>query len=324
MRTAGLVAAAAGTLALLLPGRADAQSFPARAVRIVVPYPAGGPTDVLARILAQEMTGALGQPVLVENKPGASGAVGTREVARAAPDGHTLVLGTNQTHATNAVLLKDPGYDPLVHFVAIAGIAELQHALVVPKRAAARGVGELVDLAKRQPGKLNYGSTGLGSASHLAMELFQLRTGTRLTHVPFRGAAPMAVEIIAGRIDAAFATLSSVLGQIESGEIRALGLASGMRAPQLPTLATLAEQGIREAESDAWLALFAPAGTPAPTTARLERAVRDAMSKTTVRDSAIRAGLSVNIRSGPAFAAFLVRDIFIWQAVIKAAGLTAE
>lgn len=191
----------AGAAAAALPLSARGQNFPSQAIRMVVPYPPAGPTDAFARIIAQELQAANGWTLVVDNKAGAAGALGTREVARADPDGHVIVLGTNQTHATNGILLKDPGYDPVADFTPIAGLADLQHALVVRTDLPAASVQELVALAKKDPGKLNYGSTGAGSASHLAMELFKAKTGTDMVHVAFRGAAPMATEIIAGRID---------------------------------------------------------------------------------------------------------------------------
>ena len=317
-----------------LPSLVAAQGFPARQIRIVVPYPAGGPTDALARIIARELQAGLsqssvgqpssGQPVIVENKPGASGALGTREVARAEPDGHTLVLGTNQTHATNAFLLREPGYDPQKDFAPVAGVGDLQHALVVPKTLAAATVADLIALAKRDPGKLNCGSTGVGSASHLTLELFQTRTGTRMTHVPFRGAAPMALEIVAGRIDCAFATVPSVLGQIEGGEMRALALASDAPAPQLPTVPLLKQQGVTDSEGDAWLALFAPAATPGPVRARLEGIVVAAMARPDVRDAAIRLGIAVNIRDGKAFASYLAAEMTKWREVVRVAGVKPD
>ena len=265
-RTVASALAALILVPVAAPVPLSAQEFPSKQIRIVVPYPAGGPTDALARIVATELQTALGQTVIVENKAGASGSIGTREVAKAEADGHTLVLGNNQTHVTNAYLLKEPGYDPLADFKAIAGLADLQHALVVPKTSAVKSVADLVALAKKEPGKLNYGSTGLGSGSHLTMELFKTRTGIEATHVPFRGAAPMALEVLAGRIDLAFATLPSVLGQIQSGDMKALAIASTVRAPQVPDVPLLTEQGVTDSEGDSWLALF-----PRRNTARSDR-----------------------------------------------------
>jgi tripartite-type tricarboxylate transporter receptor subunit TctC len=310
--------------AVLAPSRiAVAQDFPARALRIVVPYPPGGPTDALARLVASELAADLGKPVVVENKAGASGAVGTRDVARSEPDGHTLVLGTNQTHVTNAVLLKEPGYRAREDFVPIAGLADLQHALVVPKGSAA-DVASLIARAKTAPAKLNYGSSGAGSASHLAMELFLARTGTRMTHVPFRGAAPLALEIVAGRIDAAFVTLPSVLGQIEGGEMVALALASSQQAPQLPRIGLLSQAGVRDAEADAWLALFAPRATPSAIVARLSAAVTTIMRRKEVADAATRLGMAVNVRGSEAFSTYLDGETTKWLDVVREAGVKPE
>ena len=319
-RTAlGLAAAA-----LLQPGSALAQAFPSQTIRIVVPYPPAGPTDALARIIAQELQAANGWTVIVDNKPGASGALGTREVAKAEPDGHTIGLGTNQTHATNAILLKDPGYDPLADFVPIAGLADLQHAMVVRKDMAAASVAELIALAKKDPGKLNYGSTGAGSASHLAMELFKAKTGTDMVHVAFRGAAPMATEIVGGRIDVAFSTLPSVLGLIQSGDMRALAIASDNKAPQLPDVPLLKAQGVTGGEADAWLALFAPSKTPAATLAALSKAVLAAIGKPEVAASAVKLGIAVNVRPGAAFRAYQEGELAKWAEVVRVAKVKVD
>lgn len=307
----------------LAPAAARAQGFPVRPIRIVVPYPAGGPTDSVARLVAGQLQLDHGWTVVVENKAGAAGAVGTREAARAEPDGHTLVLGTNQTHVTNAVLLKEPGYRPLEDFAAIAGLADLQHALVVPKGTAG-AVGDLLARARAAPGSLNYGSSGVGSASHLAMELLLARTATRMTHVPFRGAAPMALEIVAGRLDAAIATLPSVLGQIEGGEMVALALASDRRAPQLPGLRLLAEEGVKDSEADAWLALFAPRAVPAAVVTQLSDAVTAAMRRDAVAQAAARLGMAVNVRDHAAFSAYLAGETRKWLEVVRLAGVKAE
>jgi tripartite-type tricarboxylate transporter receptor subunit TctC len=309
---------------LLFPYGARAQGFPAQTIRIVVPYPPAGSVDALARIVAQDVQAANGWTVIVDNKPGASGALGTREVAKADPDGYTIVLGTNQTHATNAILLKDAGYDPLADFVPIAGIADLQHALVVRKDLPAKSVGELVALAKQDPGKLNYGSTGAGSASHLAMELFKSKTGTDMVHVAFRGAAPMATEIIGGRIDVAFSTLPSVLALIQSGDMRALAIASDHKAAQLPDVPLLKEQGVIGGEADAWVALFAPAKTPPATVAILSKAIMAAMAKPDVIDIATKQGIAINVRSGPDFRTYQERELTKWAEVVKVAKVKLE
>src|SRR4051794_666164 len=309
--------------AALLAGRAFAQSFPTRPIRIVVTYPPGGPVDALARLVAPELGAALGQNAVVENVGGGAGAIGSRQVARAEADGHTLVLSTNQTHATNYVLLKDPGYEPK-DFAAVAGLADLQHLLVVWNELPVKSVAELVALAKASPGKLNYGSTGNGSAPHLAMELFKVRTGTDLVHVPFRGAAPMTQELLAGRIDAAFATLPSVLGQVQAGAMRALAVASAMRAPQLPDVPLLSEQGVQGGEADAWIGLWAPAATPPAVIDKLSRTVIAALSRPELREAAVKLGIAVHLRDPKAFDRFVEAEIKKWAEVVKAANVKME
>ena len=309
---------------LLMPSVILAQAFPSKQIRIVVPYPAGGPTDALARIVAQELSKSKGWTIIVENKPGASGAIGSRDVAKADPDGHTIVLGNNQTHATNSFLMKEPGYDPIVDFAPIAGLADLQHALVVRKDLGVSSVAELVALAKKEPGKLNYGSTGNGSGSHLAMELFKTITSTDMRHIPFKGAAPMALEIVAGRIDVAFATLPSVLGQVQGGEMKAIAIASSVRAPQLPAVQLLNEQGVVDGEADSWLALFAPARTPAPIIAIWSKAVIETLAKPNIAASAIKQGIAVNVRDPDAFKVYLGAELKKWAAVIKAGNIRLE
>ena len=309
---------------LLMPSVILAQAFPSKQIRIVVPYPAGGPTDALARIVAQELSESKSWTIIVENKPGASGAIGSRDVAKADPDGHTIVLGNNQTHATNSFLMKEPGYDPIVDFAPIAGLADLQHALVVRKDLGVSSVAELVALAKKEPGKLNYGSTGNGSGSHLAMELFKTITSTDMRHIPFKGAAPMALEIVAGRIDVAFATLPSVLGQVQGGEMKAIAIASSVRAPQLPAVQLLNEQGVVDGEADSWLALFAPARTPAPIIAIWSKAVIETLAKPNIAASAIKQGIAVNVRDPDAFKVYLGAELKKWAAVIKQAQVKTD
>lgn len=316
-----------GTTALGLmfaPGTARAQAFPGKAIRIVVPYPAGGSVDALARILAQEVQSANGWTVVVENKGGASGAVGTREVARAEADGHTLVLGTNQTHATNAFTMKDPGYDPIADFAPVAGLADLQHALVVPKASKAASVADLIAMAKAAPGTLNYGSTGNGSASHLAMELFRSKAGIDMQHVAFRGAAPLSLELVAGRIDAAFVTLPSVVSLVQAGDVKALAIASPNIAPQLPQVPRLSDAGITGAEADAWIALFAPAKTPAAVLQSLEKAATDAIAKPAVVALATAQGIAVNARPAAAFKAYQRDELAKWGDVARSVKLIAE
>ena len=316
-----LVASLAG-LALTRP--ASAQTFPHRPLTIVVPYPAGGPVDVVARLIAPLMGSELGQTITVDNRGGGAGTIGTLAVARADADGHTLVLGTNQTHATNQSLIKNIPYDGVKDFAPVAGIADIPHVLVTKKTLAVTDVRALVALAKTQPGKLSYGSTGNGSASHLAAELFKTTSGTDIVHIPFRGAAPMTTELLAGRLDLSFATLPSVITQIEAGELRALAVASGKRAARLPNVPTLAEAGVAGVEADAWFALFAPAQTQPAVIDRLYKAVSSTLSQGAVATALATQGMTVSLRSPAEMAAWLPGEVAKWAAVIKAANVTVD
>lgn len=317
--TLGLVAGAT-----LAPTLARSQNFPNRPVTIVVAYPPGGPTDAIARIIAQDIAGPLGQNVIVRNEAGASGAVGTRGVARAEPDGHTITFGNNQTHGNNMFLLKEPGYDAVKDFAPLAGIGAFEHVFVVKKDLPVQTINDLVEMAKKEPGKLNYGSTGLGSGSHLATELFMARTGIKMQHVPFRGAAPLVQEIMGGRIDVSNSTLPSVLGQIQSGDIRAIAVASPGRNPTLPDVPTLREQGIADADAESWTAFFAPATTPQPVLDRLSREILAAVEKPSVREAINKTGFTLKPRDPAAFRPYHAGEMTTWAEIIKTAGVKQE
>ena len=315
----------AGIAALGFPFAADAQGFPSRSITIIVPYPPGGPVDALARLIAQESAGDLNQPIVVENRPGGSGVIGTQAVARAEPDGHMLVLGTNQTHATNQSLIKNCPYDAVKDFVPVAGIAAMPHVLVVRNSLALTSVGDVVAMAKAKPGSLTFGSTGNGSGAHLAGELFKTKAGIDMLHVPFKGLSPMLTELLADRIDMSIAPLPGLIGQqIESGTIRALGLARAERVPQLAAVPTFAESGVPGVEADAWSALFAPARTPAPIIERLYLTIATALSKDTVRAVMAKQGIPAALKSPAEVAAMLPAEVQKWAAVIKASNLVID
>ena len=303
-----------------LATRAQAQGWaPSRTVKLVVPYPPGGPTDAIARLVGRELTASLGQNVVIESLAGASGAVGTRVVARAEPDGHTIMLGNNQTHSNNMHLMREPGYDAVADFAPLAGAGAFEHVFVVAPSLPVRSMGELVELARRDPGRLNYASTGAGSGSHLATELFMARTGTRMTHVPFRGAAPLVTDLMAGRVDVSCSTLPSVLGQIQGGGLRAIGLASRQRNQVIPEVPTLREQGIVDADAESWTAFFAPARTPAPALDRLSRETLAALGKPVVRDALSQIGFTVELRNPAEFSRYHAAEIAAWGRIINEA-----
>jgi tripartite-type tricarboxylate transporter receptor subunit TctC len=310
--------------AVCAPSLVRAQSFPSKTITLVVPYPAGGPTDAIARFVAQDLSTSIGQSVVVDNRAGASGAVGTRAVAKAEADGHTIVFGNNQTHGNNMFLLKEPGYDAVKDFAPLCGVGAFEHAFVVRKDLPAKDIKELIALAKADPGKLNYGSTGVGSGSHLAMELFMARTGIRMTHVPFRGAAPLVQEIIGGRIDIANSTLPSVLEQINAGTLRAIALASPERNPRAKDIATLREQGVSNADADSWAAFFAPAATPAPVLDRLSKAVMASIAKPTVTEQILKLGFTLKVRDPATFKPYHLAEIATWEKIISESGVKPE
>jgi tripartite-type tricarboxylate transporter receptor subunit TctC len=316
--------AMAGLAGVVLARPAFAQAFPTHAVSIIVPYPAGGPVDTVARLIAQTATTDLGQPLTVDNRAGGAGVVGSLAAARAEPDGHTLVLGTNQTHATNQSLLKNCPYDAVRDFAPVAGIADIQHVLVVRRGLEADDVKALVALAKRSPGELNYASTGVGSASHLAAELFKTKAGVELQHIPFRGAAPMTTELLAGRVDLTFATLPSVVAYIDAGVLRALAVASPRRASRLPNVPTLKEAGVEGVEADAWFALFAPSKTPAPVIERLHHAVSTGLDLPAAREAIAKQGMTLSLRPPRAVAGWLPGEVEKWAGVIKSAGVAPQ
>jgi tripartite-type tricarboxylate transporter receptor subunit TctC len=311
-------------LAVAAPRQGFAQTFPTRNITIVVPYPAGGPVDSVARLIGQEITGDLGHAIVIDNRAGGAGVIGSVAVARAEPDGYTLVLGTNQTHATNQSLLKNCPYDAVKDFAPVARVADIQHVLVVKKDLPVKTVAELIALAKSKPGQLNYGSTGVGSASHLAFELFKSHAGIDLQHIPFRGSAPMSQELLAGRLDASIATLPTVIGQIDEKALRALAVASGRRAARLPDIPTLAEAGVAGVEADAWFTLFAPAKTPPAVIDRLYKAVSDGLNKESAKTALAKQGMTVAVHSPADVSAALPAEIAKWAAVIKAANVSVD
>ncbi|WP_426958264.1 Bug family tripartite tricarboxylate transporter substrate binding protein [Muricoccus radiodurans] len=317
-----------GLAAAALPVAARAQGAawtPGRAISIVVPYPAGGPTDALARLVAAEMARDLGTAVVVENVAGGGGAIASVRVARGPADGTQLILASNQTHATNISLLPNGGgYDPVRDFRPVAGMADLQHLLVVRPEIAATDVAALLAMARAEPGRLTCASTGQGSASHLTLELFRAKTGVNMVHVPYRGTAPMMNDLMGGHVDLSFATTPSVLGQIQAGRLRALAVASPNRSPHLPQLPTMAEAGVQGVEADAWFGLFAPAGVPEPALARLRALALAAIGRESVREPVTRSGMTVNVRDADAMGRFLEEDIRRWAEVIRVADVKPE
>jgi tripartite-type tricarboxylate transporter receptor subunit TctC len=316
--TAGLVAAP-----FVKPASAQPWA-PAAPVRMIVAYPAGGPTDVIARIVAADIAGPLGQQVVVENVSGAAGAIGTRTVAKAKPDGLTITFGNNQTHGNNMFMLKDPGYDAVKDFAPLAGAGAFEHVFVVKNELPAQNIQDVIKLAKENPGSLNYGSTGIGSGSHLSTELFMARTGIKMTHVPYRGAPPLVQDLVGGRIDISNSTLPSVLAQINANQIRGLAIGSPKRNPHLPNVPTLEEQGVTGANASSWAGFFAPAATPQPVLDRLSSEIMTSLKKPEVVAKIDKLGFTVEPRDPASFRPYQIQEIATWMKIARDAGIQPE
>lgn len=316
---------AVGLVAAPFVNSAFAQTWaPSAPIRMIVAYPAGGPTDVIARIVAADIGGPLGQQVIVENVSGASGAIGTRTVAKAKPDGLTITFGNNQTHGNNMFMLKDPGYDAVKDFAPLAGAGAFEHVFVVKNDLPAQNIQDVIKLAKEKPGALNYGSTGIGSGSHLSTELFMARTGIKMTHVPYRGAPPLVQDLVGGRIDISNSTLPSVLAQINANQIRGLAIGSPKRNPHLPNVPTLEEQGVTGANASSWAGFFAPAATPQPVLDRLSAEIMTSLKKPEVVAKIDKLGFTVEPRDPAAFRPYQIQEIATWMKIAKDAGIQPE
>jgi tripartite-type tricarboxylate transporter receptor subunit TctC len=316
---------AAGLVAAPFVKSAFAQSWaPPGPVRMIVAYPAGGPTDVIARIVAADISGPLGQQVVVENLSGAAGAIGTRVVAKAKPDGLTITFGNNQTHGNNMFMLNEPGYDAVKDFAPLAGAGAFEHVFVVRNDLPAESIQDVIKLAEEKPGALNYGSTGIGSGSHLSTELFMARTGIKMTHVPYRGAPPLVQDLVGGRIDISNSTLPSVLTQVTSGQIRGLAIGSPRRNPHLPKVPTLEEQSVTGANASSWAAFFAPAATPQPVLDRLSGEIMASLRKPDVVARIDKLGFTVEPRDPGTFRPYQIQEIATWIKIAKDAGIQPE
>ncbi|XUF61323.1 tripartite tricarboxylate transporter substrate binding protein [Bordetella pertussis] len=284
------------TLALgaaLAAPAAVAAPFPDRPVRLVVPYPPGGGADIFARTLSEPLAAQLGQPVIVENRPGANGIIGTDAVARAAPDGYTILLGNSGPNAINQAIYPDLPYDAVDSFEEVSLIGYTTHVLVVHPGVQARSVTELIALARRSPGQLNFASTGQGGTPHLAGELFKLMTGTDMVHVPYKGASPSNADVIAGQVQLTFNTLPPLMTSIRAGKVRALAVTGKQRSQLLPEVPTIDEAGVAGYDVQTWYGIHAPAGTPAAVVDRLNQALVAVLSNAQVRAALVGQGYEV-------------------------------
>ncbi|HET9978203.1 MAG TPA: tripartite tricarboxylate transporter substrate binding protein [Burkholderiaceae bacterium] len=321
-----LIAAAA------LPFGARAQAtWPSRAVRIVVPFAAGGTTDILARALAPELQRVFGQPFVVDNKPGAGGNTGAAEVAKAANDGHTLLMGTVGTHAINASLYSKMPYDHVKDFVPVSLVAGVPNVLVVnPANAQKYGIGSVADLikvARANPGKLNVASSGNGTSIHLAAELFKSMTATFMLHLPYGGSGPALIDLIAGNTDLMFDNLPSSLPHIRSGRLKALAVTSAVRSTALPDVPTVEEAGgaaLKGFEASSWFGLLAPAGTPMEIVNRVQAEVAKALATPAMRERLQAQGAIPSGITSAEFARHIAAETAKWAKVVKASGAKVD
>jgi tripartite-type tricarboxylate transporter receptor subunit TctC len=305
--------------------RADAQEvFPVRPVTVVVPYPAGGSVDIVARALGEQMSRRLKQSVVIENRSGSSGSIAALSVATAEPDGYRIVLGTQQTHGTNEALLPNLGYRAVDNFAPICSVCTAAHVLVVKRGLPAANAAELVTLLKREPGKFNYGSTGNGSSSHLAGEMFKMKTSEQAQHIPYRGGPPLAQDLAAGTIDFSLITVANIVGQIHSGLVKPLAVASPSRVAALPDVPTLAEAGLPAIDADAWFAYFSPAHTPASRMAAICLAVEYALGQQPVKEILAANGLTQRFRRIAEMPEFVASEVRKWAEVVKVSGAKAD
>jgi tripartite-type tricarboxylate transporter receptor subunit TctC len=310
-------------LANALPQQAAAQTYPDRPITLVVPYPAGGGNDVLARIVAEKMAKSLGQSIVVENRGGAGGTIATRQVAKSTPDGYTLLIATSSL-AINPSLYSNVGYDPRKDFAPIGLLASSSNIALVHPSVPARSIPELIALAKEKPGKLDFASTGSGSSVHLAAELFASMAGVKLNHVPYRGSGPALTDLLGGHVAMMFATLPPAIGLVREGKVRALGVTGPKRSAVFPDIPTIAEAGLPGYESVLHYGLVAPAGTPAPAIARLNAALRQALADEALRSRLGTEGAEPLPSTPEAYAADIDHEEIKWSKIVKESGARGE
>lgn len=318
----GLAALAASPL--LARAQAVGQSFPNRAVRIVVPYPTGGTNDVLARLVGQKLSDAWGQPVVVENKPGAAGNIGATEVARAAADGYTLLLTNINITSMNPALMTRMPFDPQKDFAPITLLGTTSLMLAVNPNVPVNTVQELIKLLRAKPGRLSYASSGSGSPQHMSAEMFKSVTGTSIVHIPYRGAAPAIADVVGGQVEVIFGVVNQVLPQVRAGRLRALAVTSSKRLPSVPELPTLEESGVKSYESEIWLGLAAPANTPAAIIEKINQDVRKAMEQPDVASKLSGQGVDILLSTPDQMRQRAAVDLERWSSIINKMGIKSE
>jgi tripartite-type tricarboxylate transporter receptor subunit TctC len=312
-----------GLSALLFCGVAAAQSYPDKTVTLIAPFPAGGSVDLVARAVAQQMSELWKQPVIVANRPGASGNIGVEAVVRAAPDGYTLLMGTTAISTTSA-LYPRLTFDPARDLAPVSLVVTMTNVLVIHPLLPARSVKELLALAKAQPDTLASASAGVGSSNHLSLVLFNMLSGAGIGHVPYKGAAPAVTDVMGGHVAMTFAPIAAVVPYIKAGRLRALAVTASKRSPIYPALPTIAESGVAGYDAAGWNALLAPRAMPRELIARVHATLKESLAAPKVRDTLLNAGADAVGSAPDDFARFLQSEIAKWSKVVKAANISVE
>jgi tripartite-type tricarboxylate transporter receptor subunit TctC len=323
-RTLALAVLGAGVLALA-PFAAQAQApFPSKALTIVVPFSAGGTTDILARVVGQFMSKDLGQPVIIDNRAGAGGNIGAQMVARAAPDGYTLLMGTVGTHAINQSLYKKLGFDPIKDFAPISRVALVPNLLVANPSQPFKTVKEMIAYAKANPGKLTFASSGSGTSIHLSGEMFQQMAGVEMQHIPYKGSAPALTDLLGGQTAIMFDNMPSVISHVRAGKLRPIAVTTPTRSPALPDVPTIAESGVPGYSATSWFGILAPAATPAPVIAKLNASILKALADPEVKKKLAEQGAEPHGEKPEQFAEFIRSETAKWGKTVKVSGATAD
>lgn len=309
---------------MIAGSQAGAQTYPSRAITMVVPFPAGGTTDILGRFVGQGLSAAWGQPVVIENRGGAGGNIGAAAVAKAAPDGYTLLVGTVGTHAINASLYSKMPYDTVKDFIPVTLIASVPNMLVVTPSLPVNSVAELVAYAKANPGKLNMASSGNGTSIHLSGELFKVMTGVDMVHVPYKGSAPALNDLMAGQVQLMFDNMPSALPQVKGGTLKALAVTTATRSPAMPDLPTVAEAGVPGFEASSWFGVFAPAGTPKEIVDKLQAEIARILKTPEMTERLAQQGAVAVGNTSEEFAAYVQAELTKWAGVVKASGAKVD
>ena len=318
------VLAGIAAIAVAASSAAQAPAYPTKPIRLVVPFPPGGATDIIARAVAQKLSETWNQSIVVDNRPGAGGNIGTELVAKAAPDGYTLEMGTVGTHAINGSLYAKIPFDHVKDFAPIILVAGVPNVLVVNAALPVNSVQELIAYGKANPGKLNFASSGNGTSTHLSGELFKVMTGVQMTHVPYKGSAPALQDLLAGQVQLMFDNLPPSLPQIKAGKLRALAVTSATRAPALPDVPTVAESGLAGFEASSWFGLLAPTGTPPAIIAKINEEVVKWLASPEGKEKL--AAIGANPAGGPPedFARHIQAETAKWAKVVKASGAKVD